>query len=94
LTFVFTGTLSSMTREEAGAAAERLGARVADSVSAKTSYVVAGPGAGSKLAKAEKLGVKMLTEEEWRRVVAGDVRLGPPEPTVKSKKKGKGKEAP
>jgi DNA ligase (NAD+) len=95
LSFVFTGTLSSMTREEAGAAAERLGARVADSVSAKTSYVVAGPGAGSKLAKAEKLGVKTLTEDEWRRVVAGELRLGPPEPAVKPKKKDtqKGKEA-
>jgi DNA ligase (NAD+) len=54
-----------MTRNEAKAQAERLGAKVAGSVSKKTDYVIAGPGAGSKLAEAEGLGVKVLTEDEW-----------------------------
>jgi DNA ligase (NAD+) len=68
-TVVFTGTLEQMTREEAKAMAERLGAKVAGSVSKKTDYVVAGPGAGSKLGKAKELGVAVLSEDEWLALV-------------------------
>jgi DNA ligase (NAD+) len=68
-TVVFTGSLEKMTRDEAKAMAERLGAKVAGSVLKKTDYVVAGPGAGSKLGKAKEAGVSVLTEDEWFELV-------------------------
>ncbi|MBS6612361.1 MAG: NAD-dependent DNA ligase LigA [Collinsella intestinalis] len=70
LTFVLTGTLVNRTREEAGAALKLLGAKVSGSVSKKTSYLVAGPKAGSKLTKAESLGVPVLDEEALERILA------------------------
>ncbi len=69
-TIVFTGSLETMSRDEAKAQAERLGARTAGSVSAKTDLVVAGPGAGSKLKKAEELGIRVIGEADWAKIVA------------------------
>jgi DNA ligase (NAD+) len=69
-TVVFTGSLERMTRDEAKATAERFGAKVSGSVSKKTDLVVAGPGAGSKLKEAEKHGVKVISEEEWLKLVS------------------------
>ncbi|MDO5622381.1 MAG: NAD-dependent DNA ligase LigA [Paracoccus sp. (in: a-proteobacteria)] len=70
LTLVFTGTLERMTRAEAKARAEALGAKVAGSVSARTDLLIAGPGAGSKATKAEQLGVRVIDEDEWLRIAA------------------------
>ena len=69
LTFVLTGSLESFTRDEAGNIIEEFGGKVSGSVSKKTSYVLAGEDAGSKLTKAQSLGVKVISEEEFKDMI-------------------------
>ena len=69
---MFTGTLETMSRPEAKARAETLGAKVTDSVSKKTDFVVVGADAGSKARKATELGVRTVTEPEWRQIAGLD----------------------
>ena len=70
--FVFTGTLSTMTREEASAKVKELGGKVSNSVSSKTNFLIVGDKAGSKLTKAEKFGVKILNENEFLEMIGGN----------------------
>jgi DNA ligase (NAD+) len=72
-TFVFTGTLERFTRDQASEKVRRAGGQTSSSVTQKTDYVVAGPGAGSKLEKAQQLGVTVLTEEEFLELLEGQV---------------------
>ena len=70
-TFVLTGELADYTREEAGEMIKSLGGKISSSVSKKTSYVVAGENAGSKLNKARELGIKTINEEEFNKLIGG-----------------------
>jgi len=67
--FVFTGSLEKFTRKDAQSMVEKLGARASGSVSSKTNYLVAGPGAGSKLAKAEELNIPIYSEDEFLNLI-------------------------
>lgn len=69
MTFVFTGSLTKWSRNEAAALVEEKGGKSSSSVSKKTTYVVAGPGAGSKLKKAQQLGVTVISEEEFSELI-------------------------
>ena len=69
-TVVFTGTLEKFSRPEAEATAQRLGAKTSGSVSKKTDFVVAGTDPGSKFTKAKELGVKVITEDEWLKLIS------------------------
>ena len=68
---IFTGTLNSISRNEAKARAEKLGAKIVSSVSANTNLVIAGEKAGSKLKKAEELSIKVISEKEWLEIIKG-----------------------
>jgi DNA ligase (NAD+) len=81
-TFVLTGTLSRYTREQAGQIIQSLGGKVSGSVSKKTSYVIAGEAAGSKLTKAESLGVPVLTEEEFEQMTGVSGEAAPEQTTL------------
>ena len=69
LTVVFTGSLEAMSRSEAKSFAEKMGAKVSNTISSKTSILICGSGAGSKLRKAKEIGIKVLTEDEWIKLV-------------------------
>jgi DNA ligase (NAD+) len=71
LNVIFTGTLNSISRNEAKAKAEKLGAKIVSSVSANTDLVIAGEKAGSKLKKAEELSIKVISEKEWLEIIKG-----------------------
>ncbi len=77
---VFTGTLQRMTRDAAKSGAELLGAKVSGTVSKKTDFVIAGPGAGDKLDKAQSLGVTVLTEDAWIALISGGQPMSAQQP--------------